>query len=186
MWMGKPRYALSANRMRSRVPCAIGAAAALVLGTTPVLAIPSPELVVGSLVSVSQLVALASAMLGGGAAYAATRSRRNGLRIVSPIFVTGTIISIVLFCASLAFNIYQHLEQSKERQARLEETLSRSFRTPGSLRGDPEVKELSYAQQMRQPNGITTSDANTLLKTQQTDTHSNVVFLDVQIGRAHV
>jgi rhodanese-related sulfurtransferase/membrane protein insertase Oxa1/YidC/SpoIIIJ/phosphohistidine swiveling domain-containing protein len=185
MWMGKPRCALSDNRMRSRVACAIGAAAALVLGTTPVLAIPSPELVVGSLVSVSQLVALASAILGGGAAYAATRSRRNGLRIVSPIFVTGTIISIVLFCASLAFNIHQHLEQSKERQARLEETLSRPFRTPGSLRGDPEVKELSYAQQMRQPNGITTSDANTLLKTQQTDTHSNVVFLDVRERPEH-
>ena len=123
MWMGKPRCALSDKCMRSRVASVIGAAAALMLGTTPVLAIPSPELVVGSLVSVSQLVALASAVLGGGAAYAATRSRRNGLRIVLPIFVTGTIISIVLFCASLAFNIHQHLEQSKERQARLEETL---------------------------------------------------------------
>jgi rifampicin phosphotransferase len=83
-------------------------------------------------------------------------------------------------CGSLAFNIYQHLEQASERQARLEETLSRPSRTPGSLRSDPEVKELSYPQQMRHPNGITTAEADTLLKTQKAGTQGDLIFLDVR------
>jgi hypothetical protein len=47
------------------------------LGTGQAFAIPSPELVVGSFVSISQLLALASAMLGGGAAFATMRARRR-------------------------------------------------------------------------------------------------------------
>src|SRR5215216_4648571 len=50
----------------------------LFCGTTSALAIPSPELVVGSLTSISQLIALGSALLGGGAAAAALRSRSRG------------------------------------------------------------------------------------------------------------
>src|ERR1700704_6676767 len=47
-------------------------------GTEPAHAIPSPELVVGSFVSVSQLFALASAVLGGGAAFATMKARKRG------------------------------------------------------------------------------------------------------------
>src|SRR5690349_10397477 len=65
-----------------RVPFSIlsllGAAAFSLVGTGQALAIPSPELVVGSFVSISQLFALASAVLGGGAAYATMRVRRRG------------------------------------------------------------------------------------------------------------
>jgi hypothetical protein len=110
--------------------------------------------------------------------------RRYGWRVVSRGFVTGTVVLLVLFCGSLAFNIYQHLEQASERQARLEETLSRPSRTPGSLRGDPEVKELSYPRQMRHPNGMTTAEADTLLKTQKAGTQRDLIFLDVRERRA--
>src|SRR3954447_10065277 len=47
------------------------------LGTGQAFAIPSPELVVGSFVSISQLFALASAILGGGAAFATMQVRRR-------------------------------------------------------------------------------------------------------------
>ena len=47
-------------------------------GTEQAFAIPSPELVVGSFVSISQLFALASAVLGGGAAFATMRARKRG------------------------------------------------------------------------------------------------------------
>ena len=58
-----------------------GALALCLLGTGQAFAIPSPELVVGSFVSISQLFALASAVLGGGAAYrhhAGAQARRLG------------------------------------------------------------------------------------------------------------
>ena len=55
----------------------MGALALCCLGTEQAFAIPSPELVVGSFVSISQLFALASAVLGGGAAYATMRARKK-------------------------------------------------------------------------------------------------------------
>jgi len=57
---------------------AVAISAFWALGSTPAQAIPSPELVIGSFVSLSQLLALASAVLGGGAAYATMRARRGG------------------------------------------------------------------------------------------------------------
>ena len=56
----------------------LSALALCCLGTEQAFAIPSPELVVGSFVSISQLFALASAVLGGGAAYATMRARKRG------------------------------------------------------------------------------------------------------------
>ena len=49
-------------------------AAALIAFTRPAFAIPSPELVVGSISSLSQLAALLSALIGGGAIAAGSRS----------------------------------------------------------------------------------------------------------------
>ena len=45
---------------------------------TSAFAIPSPELVVGSFTSISQLFALGSALLGGGATVATLRMRSRG------------------------------------------------------------------------------------------------------------
>src|ERR1051325_7984609 len=54
------------------------AVALCLLGTGQAFAIPSPELVVGSFVSISQLLALMSAVLGGGAVVATMRARKRG------------------------------------------------------------------------------------------------------------
>src|SRR5205085_1753356 len=71
-----------------------------VLGTGQAFAIPSPELVVGSFVSISQLLALMSAVLGGGAVFATMRARKRGgsvqmsrglLIIAAGLFVAMTI-----------------------------------------------------------------------------------------------
>src|SRR4051812_26577943 len=50
----------------------------VLFGAAPAYAIPSPELVVGSLSSISQLIALASAILGGGAAAFGARAMSHG------------------------------------------------------------------------------------------------------------
>ena len=46
----------------------------LAFSSTPSYAIPSPDLVVGSISSISQLIALASAMIGGGAVVVGVRA----------------------------------------------------------------------------------------------------------------
>jgi hypothetical protein len=112
--------------MRERIERALTIIAITGLATRPAFAIPSPDLVAGSLLSISQLLALASAILGGGGAvYATARARRHGWgAVVSRGFAIATIVLLVLFCLALALNIYQYFEQSRDQQARLEETLS--------------------------------------------------------------
>src|SRR5207237_1784524 len=90
-------------------------------GTEQALAIPSPELVVGSFVSISQLLALMSAVLGGGAAYATMRARKRGgsaeisrglLYMAAGLFAAMTI--------SIGVNIWQYVTDANVRQERLE------------------------------------------------------------------
>jgi hypothetical protein len=120
-------------------------------GTGPAFAIPSPELVVGSIVSLSQLFALASAILGGGAAYATMRSRRNGSTVVSRGTFGLAVGLLILLIVSGGFNIYQYLGLTNNRQARLESTLLRPSRAPQRLVDAPTARELTFAQQNRHP-----------------------------------
>src|SRR5689334_22123031 len=117
-----------------------GALALCLLGSAPAFAIPSPELVVGSFVSISQLLALMSAVLGGGAAYATMRARRRGgsaamsrglFYVAAGLFAAMTI--------SIVVNVWQYVGQSNERQARLESTLLRPSRAPAGLPDDPDA-----------------------------------------------
>ena len=64
----------------------VGAVALSLLGTGQAFAIPSPELVVGSFVSLSQLFALLSALLGGGAAYATLHFDETQLPCLNVVF----------------------------------------------------------------------------------------------------
>src|ERR1700760_2556092 len=73
----------------------------------PAYAIPSPELVVGSFVSLSQLFALASAVLGGGAAYATMRAKRRGASAaMSRGLLYTTMGMFAVLCVSLGVNIW--------------------------------------------------------------------------------
>ena len=84
-------------------------AAVLLLGTPPAFAIPSPELVVGSLSSLSQVASLIFAMLGGGAALMGARavSNRVGAKGRSRFFWPVAIGVFVCLTASVWANIYQ-------------------------------------------------------------------------------
>ena len=152
----------------------------LLFGTGSALAIPSPELIVGSFVSLSQLFALASAMLGGGAAYATLRARRAGAQNLSrPLMVVSAVL-FALLAGSVGFNIYQYVSHANEQQARLEETLLRPASQPGALPGDPEVKELNYRQQTQHPLGLTTAETDKLLQAAARGERDDLVFLDVR------
>jgi rhodanese-related sulfurtransferase/membrane protein insertase Oxa1/YidC/SpoIIIJ/phosphohistidine swiveling domain-containing protein len=147
----------------------------------PAFAIPSPELVIGSVSSVSQLAALAAATLGGGAAAIGVRaSSRNGdngsarkaRRIASALFV--------FFVASAGINIYQLVEHRQEERTRLEATLARPADTVGLGVVDPNLKVTSLDAQTGHELGIATADAAALLDQVQSDARDDVIFLDIR------
>ena len=161
----------------------LGAVVLAFIEIRPALAIPSPELVVGSIVSLSQLFALASAVLGGGAAYASVRVCRNGSRELSRGIIAAAIGVPVLLIISVSINVYQYVEYKNERQARLESTLLRPTRAPHGLPDNPDVKELNFGQQSKHPLRISTEETARLLAAHNRGETDNYVFLDV---REHV
>src|SRR5258707_7734633 len=151
------------------------------LGTGQAFAIPSPELVVGSFVSISQLLALMSAVLGGGAVFATMRARKRGgsaqmsralLYTAGGLFVAMTI--------SIGVNIWQYVGQVNERQARLENTLLRPSRAPAGLPDDPDAKEINFTQQLKHPLRISTEETEKLLAAHNRGEADQYVFLDVR------
>ncbi|MEI8150259.1 MAG: PEP/pyruvate-binding domain-containing protein [Hyphomicrobiales bacterium] len=160
---------------------AFGLLALCVLGAEPAFAIPSPELIVGSFVSISQLFALAASVLGGGAAYATMRARKGGgSASVSQgiLYVAGVLF--VVMCVSIGANIWQYVGQLNERQARLERTLLRPSRAPAGLPHDPDAKEINYSQQLKHPLRIDTDETAKLLAAHNRGEAGQYVFLDVR------
>ena len=164
------------------IATAILALTSLGLEVTPAFAIPSPELVVGSFTSISQLIALASALIGGGATLAALRMRGRGRGQATPSRWLFAVLAgvVVLLITSVGFNIYQYVGKKNERQARLEQTLLRQATTPGGPKLDPANLELSYAQMTKEPRGITTDEAQKLLDAAARGERNDLLFLDVR------
>ncbi|MEA2916826.1 MAG: rifampicin phosphotransferase, partial [Bradyrhizobium sp.] len=158
-----------------------GAFALCLLGTGQAFAIPSPELVVGSFVSLSQLFALASAVLGGGAAFATLRARRRGASAEMSRGLMYTAVGLFAVLAiSIGINIWQYIEQTNERQARLENTLLRPSRAPAGLPDDPDAKEINFSQQGKHPLRISTEETERLLAAHNRGKADQYVFLDVR------
>ena len=155
-----------------------GALALCLLGTGQAFAIPSPELVVGSFVSLSQLFALASAILGGGAAYATMRARRRGgsAEMSRGLLYTAVGLFAVL-AVSIGINIWQYVAQTNERQARLESTLTRPSRAPAGLPDDPDAKEINFSQQGKHPLRISTEEMEKLLAAHNRGEADQDIFL---------
>jgi rhodanese-related sulfurtransferase/membrane protein insertase Oxa1/YidC/SpoIIIJ len=149
-------------------------------GTGSAFAIPSPELVVGSFTSISQIFALGSALLGGGAAVATLRMRSGGAPGLTRRFVAIAIAGFVLLIASVAFNLYQFVGARGERLARLQDTLLRQATTPGGPKLDPKNLELSYAEMVKPPSGISTEEAATLLDAVARGERDDLMFIDVR------
>jgi rifampicin phosphotransferase len=166
----------------SRIGYAAAGLGLLAISSTPSYAIPSPDLVVGSISSISQLIALASAMIGGGAVVVGVRAGASGAgsgraaRIAWRVAIAAT----VLVCLSLAGNYYQYAKQQSERQTRLEAAILRPTVTTDGRTLDPDLKETSYGDQARSPRGISTEQMATLLSEQQKGLDTNEVLLDVR------
>jgi len=168
----------AADNLRSASVRLLAAAAVVLIGTGSAFAIPSPELIVGSFTSISQLFALASALLGGGAAVATMRLRARGAQTRTAFAVM--VGALVVLAASLGLNVYQYVSYSAAKQARLEATLTRPMPNLGGKSLDPDLKEASYDQQLAHPRGISSGDAEKLLAETLRGEHPEVVFLDIR------
>jgi len=151
------------------------------LGTGQAFAIPSPELVVGSFVSISQLLALASAVLGGGAAFATMRARRRrGSAEMSRGLIYTALGLFAAMTVSIGGNIWQYVTDSNARQERLEATLTRPMPKSGGAALDPTLKEVSYAEQLRSPRGISTEEMEKLLEARSRGERQDTILLDIR------
>jgi rifampicin phosphotransferase len=149
--------------------------------TIPAGAIPSPELVVGSLSSLSQLFTLLTAVLGGGALFAGARAARAGATAGRPRIATSVIIGAIVFLgASLLGNWYQYSQTRQDKQARLEATLLRPARTPGMPQLDPTLKELSFPQQLKHPLGVSTDETAEIVVAHERGELKDTVIIDVR------
>ena len=157
--------------------CRLRAAALFFLASaTPCLAIPSPELVVGSLSSLSQLIALASGLFGGAAMLGLGARRKQG----SKLPVRAIAIILAALCVSAGLNFYQFFDTRAAKRAHLEATLTRPSKLPGVPVKDPNLKEFSYSEQTKHPLGISTAEGERLLGEVQSGKATNTVFIDVR------
>src|SRR5690348_365970 len=126
------------GNLRSASVRLLAAAAVVLIGTGSALAIPSPELIVGSFTSISQLFALGSALLGGGAAVATMRMRARGAPTRTAFAVL--VGALLVLAASLGLNVYQYVSYAAAKQARLEATLTRPMPNLGGKSLDADLK----------------------------------------------
>ena len=145
---------------------------------TSAFAIPSPELVVGSFTSISQLFALGSALLGGGATVATLRMRSRGIQARAILAVA--LSAFLLLAVSVGFNIYQYITYRNDTQARLEATLTRPMPNLAGRSLDPTLKEVSFGDQRKSQLGISTEEAEKLLAATLSGERPDVKFLDIR------
>ncbi|MCP5076341.1 MAG: PEP-utilizing protein [Rhodobacteraceae bacterium] len=143
-------------------------------------AIPSPELVIGSVSSVSQLLALGAAMLGGGAVLAGARTQRRAVQVRRRAQLRWAAIALFVLCLSLAWaNYWQYREARSGRLERLQATLVRPAQFDGTEIKDEALREMSFAAQSGNRLSITTREAAELLKRMRAG-KSQALFIDVR------
>lgn len=162
-----------------------GVALGFLTASAPAAAIPSPELVVGSLSSLSQLVAVVSALLGGGAlaagaGYTRRRAGHGQHRAAGPSRWVIPALALTAV-ASVGFGIHQHLVRADEARQRLEQTLVRPAAkdADGKLL-DSGLKEMSFAEQRTHPRGMDTAEAARLIEDSASGRRSDVILLDIR------
>lgn len=145
-------------------------------------AIPSPELVIGSISSLSQLFALVAAMFGGGAvAFGARSSLKGGKHNqYSKSALKFAAVFAILFFVSAGFNIYQYTSQNDRDLIRLQSTLVRPGRVSGQKVLDTSLKELAFSNQGKHNLSITTQEVAKIMTLQKNTGQSDVLFLDVR------
>ncbi len=152
----------------------------LIIMTPPAQAIPSPELVLGSVSSLSQILALGVTLLSGVGAAIFGRlgllSGKNNRRRYPIRLIAGLVALVAVLGAA---NHWQWQTHKEDELLRLQATLTRPAQFDGTQVKDPELKETSYSAQETHPLGITTADAAELLAS------DTVKFFDIRETGEH-
>ena len=147
----------------------------------PAYAIPSPDLIIGSLSSLSQIAMLAAAAFGGLAVTGARPRLGGGTPApASPRRRVVLWIALGVLVLSLGGNLYQHLAGNDAQMVRFQATLVRPSHNPGEPVLDPTLKEESYSEQIADPNGISTQELATLLQRADQGQATNINLIDVR------
>lgn len=164
------------------LPAPVAAAAFLVLSSaSPAGAIPSPELVAGSLTSLSQLVALASALLGGGALAAGSRLQGRPADIAVLRRLKRAVAALALTAAAaMAFAAYLHVSAVTAERQRLEQTLMRPAPKAKGQSLDPNLTEISYRRQVSHPLGVDTQAAQAIATAVAAGQSKDWLILDIR------
>ncbi|OED49898.1 PEP-utilizing protein [Rhodobacteraceae bacterium (ex Bugula neritina AB1)] len=145
---------------------------ASLLSALPVaaLAIPSPELVIGSVSSLSQVLAVGIAMISGlGAVIAAKLGfapKAGGSHVRYPVKLISFLLLAALALA--AGNYWQYSSHAQSELARLQSTLTRPAQFDGTVIKDASLKETSFSKQEDHPLAMSTTDAAAALQDGQT------------------
>jgi rhodanese-related sulfurtransferase/membrane protein insertase Oxa1/YidC/SpoIIIJ/phosphohistidine swiveling domain-containing protein len=146
----------------------------------PVFAIPSPELVIGSVSSLTQFFAVGFAMLSGTvAAFGAKFGLKRKVGVVHSAFMTNALIALVLLLfASFGYIFYQNGQAKHKELTRLQQTLTRPAAFAGTKIQDKRLKETSFAAQKASKLSIPTNQVEKILNT--LDTSPDTILLDVR------
>jgi rhodanese-related sulfurtransferase/membrane protein insertase Oxa1/YidC/SpoIIIJ/phosphohistidine swiveling domain-containing protein len=172
----------AAKMARALTITAAAFVAASLLASTPSYALPSPDLVVGSISSISQLIALVSAMVGGGAVVVGVRASANASGAARAARIAWRVAAVagLFLVLSLAANYYQYSTSAADRQTRLEAAIQRPTEMTDGKTLDPDLKEVSYDEQVRSPLGISTEEIARLIEEKGQGLAGDKVFLDVR------
>jgi len=131
-------------------------AALLPLLSTPLWAIPSPDLVVNFVASAAQVLGLLTVAAGSFAYSGAKRRSTRGQ--AAPARRWPFHVCLVLLLVSVSANVLQHFAAVDEKNQRLQTNLWRSSTEAGKKVGDINLKTLSVSEQEKRPEAIRTED----------------------------
>ena len=133
----------------------------------PLLAIPSPDVVIGIFASVGQILGLLAVSVGG--ILFAHKRRRNHLEGENAGLKTGIPswalkVLLALFVVSITANILQYCRTVDQDNERLGRNLLRPSIENGTAKEDSDLRTLSFSQQQAHSLGISTGELAGLLK----------------------
>ncbi len=126
-------------------------------------------------------MALVSALLGGGAVVAGSRMGRGGGAGGSRGLKRAAAIAGLVALSSLGLNAYQYVGQRDGLRNRLEATLIRPApKTASGQSLDPALKEIPYAVQQSHPLGISTDEAEAIVRGVANGSRPDWTILDIR------
>ena len=148
--------------------------------TMPAYAIPSPDLAINLVSNAAQVLGLVTATLGGivFGGHRISKGRRIGP--TSPILKWAFGTATVLLFAALAGNYLQWASNQDDRMRRLQTNLVRSSKENGQIVGDVNLKELSFSEQIKRTDGVTTDQFADLLTAKGRGELPDVNVIDIR------